>query len=55
MEEEQPINRPALTHTLHLPRLILHFNQRDYSRLYQLIYRLNDFATAEAVYHPERK
>ncbi len=55
VEDEQPINRPALTHTLHLPRLILHFNQRDYSRLYQLIYRLNGFATAEAVYHPELK
>jgi len=55
IEDEQPTNRPQLTHTLHLPRLILHFNQRDYGRLYQLIYRLNGLATATATYHPERK
>lgn len=55
VDDEQPANRPLLTHTLHLPRLILHFNQRDYSRLYQLIHRLNRLATATVTYHPERK
>jgi uncharacterized protein (TIGR00730 family) len=39
-----------------LPQLVLHFNQRDYGRLYQMITVLNQMGNgAEAVKHPERK
>jgi uncharacterized protein (TIGR00730 family) len=43
--------------TVHLPRLVLAFNQRDLGRLYQLISMINRLGTPspEDFYHPERK
>jgi hypothetical protein len=43
--------------TLHLPRLVLYFNQRDLGRLYQMIGRINQMGTPspEDTAHPERK
>lgn len=39
-----------------LPRLALHFNQRDFGRLHQMIRRLGDLGiSCEATYHPEKK
>lgn len=55
LQDEQPDNRPNFIHTAHLPRIRLHFNQRDYGRLYQLILRLNQMGEGEAASHPERK
>lgn len=55
LRDEQPDHRPNFIHTAHLPRIRLHFNQRDYGRLYQLILRLNQMSEGEAASHPERK
>ncbi len=43
--------------TFDLPRLVLHFNQRDLGRLYQLIRLINQLGTPspEDLLHPERK
>jgi uncharacterized protein (TIGR00730 family) len=42
--------------TTDLPRLVLHFNQRDLGRLYQLIGEINSLGTpSEATQHPELK
>lgn len=42
--------------TAKLPRLVLHFNRRDFGRLYQLIHRINQLgAIAEASSHPEQR
>jgi hypothetical protein len=39
-----------------LPRLVLHFNQLDHGRLYQLIARINQMGVpTPATEHPERK
>lgn len=60
LPEERQAPQPHQTEdaTEHLPRLILHFNQRDYSRLYQMIGMINQMGLehkTEAVEHPERK
>ncbi len=55
LRDEQPDNRPNFIHTAHLPRLRLHFNQRDFGRLYQLIQQINQMGEGEAASHPERK
>ncbi|MDS3860684.1 LOG family protein [Thermosynechococcaceae cyanobacterium BACA0444] len=55
LRDEQPDHRPNFIHTAHLPRLKLHFNQRDFGRLYQLILRLNQMGAGDAASHPERK
>lgn len=55
LRDEQPDNRPNYIHTAHLPRIRLHFNQRDFGRLYQLILRINQMGQGESVSHPERK
>jgi len=40
----------------HLPRLVLHFNQRDLGRLYQMIRLINKLGMAQVqVVHPEQK
>lgn len=42
--------------TAPLPRLVMRFNQKDFGRLYQLIWRLNDCtAAADSTAHPEQK
>ncbi len=33
---------------IHLPRLVFHFNRKDYGRLIELIHRLNDFGKADS-------
>ena len=33
---------------LHLPRLVFHFNRKDYGRLIQLIHRINDLGAPAA-------
>lgn len=55
LEDEQPLTQTHFIRTVHLPRLILHFNQRDFGRLYELIHCLNQMAATEAACHPERK
>ncbi len=40
--------------TFALPRLVLHFNQRDLGRLYEMIRAINRLGTVESA-HPERK
>ena len=40
--------------TFELPRLVLHFNQRDLGRLYEMIRAINRLGTVEFA-HPERK
>jgi uncharacterized protein (TIGR00730 family) len=42
--------------TEHLPRIALHFNQRDFGRLYQMIRELNGMGEGKlGVSHPEQK
>ena len=42
--------------TKHLPRLAMHFNQRNFGRLYQMIHMLSRLGIAcEAIQHPEKK
>lgn len=42
--------------TYELPRLVLHFNQRDFGRLYQMIAMINQMGrSSEQTQHPERK
>jgi hypothetical protein len=41
------------THLLHLPRLVMNFNQISYGRLYDLIWAINDQACTNLT--PDRK
>lgn len=42
--------------TIALPRLVMHFNNRDFGRLHQLIWRLNDLGDHRPeAQHPEQK
>ncbi|MBD1918691.1 MULTISPECIES: TIGR00730 family Rossman fold protein [Cyanophyceae] len=42
--------------TIALPRLVMHFNNRDFGRLHQLIWRLNDLSDHRPeAQHPEQK
>ncbi len=42
--------------TEHLPRLAMHFNQRNFGRLHQMIHALGRLGVAcEAIQHPEKK
>lgn len=42
--------------TSHLPRLVFHFNQRSFGRLYQMINTINQFQTVSTIEkHPEWK
>jgi uncharacterized protein (TIGR00730 family) len=48
--------RESSAETEHLPRLVLHFNQRDLGRLYHMIRLINKLGMAQAqVTHPEQK
>ncbi|RMG09632.1 MAG: LOG family protein [Cyanobacteria bacterium J055] len=56
IEATKALPQEAGDETWNLPRLVLHFNQRDLGRLYQLIARINqlgDFSPASE--HPEEK
>lgn len=43
------------TETVHLPRLVFHFNQKSLGRLYQLIEQINQLGNISAEEHPEKK
>lgn len=56
IEKSQPLPQEAQDASLGVSRLVLHFNQRDLGRLYQLIGAINCSGGAcEATQHPERK
>ena len=56
IEKSQASPAEAGDETFDLPRLILHFNQRDAGRLYQLIAAINQMGAASpAAAHPEQK
>jgi uncharacterized protein (TIGR00730 family) len=57
IEKTQALPQEGQDETLELPRLILHFNQRDLGRLYQMIATINVMGTPsqEEIEHPERK
>jgi hypothetical protein len=57
IEKSQSLPQESQDETIGLPRLVLHFNQRDLGRLYQMISVINQMgvsSTKEQV-HPERK
>ncbi|NJR52683.1 MAG: LOG family protein [Leptolyngbyaceae cyanobacterium CSU_1_3] len=59
IKKTQALPQEAQDETFDLPRLILHFNQRDLGKLYQLIAAINQLGTPllspEDSAHPERK
>jgi uncharacterized protein (TIGR00730 family) len=57
IEKTQALPQESQDETLELPRIILHFNQRDLGRLYQMISTINEMGTPsqEEIEHPERK
>jgi uncharacterized protein (TIGR00730 family) len=54
-EHQQPQPQQVMDQTEQLPRLALHFNQRDLGRLYQMINAINAMGSAPELEHPERK
>lgn len=56
IEKSQALPAEVGDETFDLPRLVLHFNQRDSGRLYQLIATINQMGAATpAAAHPEQK
>jgi hypothetical protein len=56
IEKSQALPQEAGDETVLLPRLVLHFNQRDLGRLYQMIAVINQMgSTAPESCHPEEK
>ncbi|KST68092.1 LOG family protein [Mastigocoleus testarum] len=57
IEKSQALAKEGQDETFELPRLILHFNQRDLGRLYQMIATINQMGipSVEDAAHPERK
>lgn len=57
IEKSKALPEEAQDETFDLPRLVLHFNQRDLGRLYQMIAAINRLGTPspEDSAHPERK
>ncbi len=56
IEKSQALEPEIGDETFDLPRLTLHFNQRDFGRLYQLIAAINQMGAATpAAAHPEQK
>jgi len=57
IEKSQALSQEAGDKTVGLPRLVLHFNQRDFGRLYQMIAAINKMEplSACAADHPECK
>jgi uncharacterized protein (TIGR00730 family) len=59
IKKTQALPQESQDETFDLPRLILHFNQRDLGKLYQLIAAINQLGTPllspEDSAHPERK
>ncbi len=52
---QQPQPQQVMDQTEQLPRLVLHFNQRDLGRLYQMITVINTMGGIPELEHPERK
>ena len=57
IDKSQALPKEGQDETFELPRLLLHFNQRDLGRLYQMIAAINQMGapSAEDAAHPERK
>ncbi|HTL88635.1 MAG TPA: LOG family protein [Leptolyngbya sp.] len=57
IEKTKPLPQEEQDETYDLPRLALHFNQRDLGKLYQLIAAINQLGnpSPEVSAHPERK
>ena len=57
ISKSQALPAEAQDETFGLPRLVLHFNQRDLGRLYQMISMINNMGVVseEEAAHPERK
>lgn len=56
IERSQALPQEVKDETHTLPRLVMHFNQRDFGRLYQFIAAINQLGTPSAsAAHPERK
>jgi uncharacterized protein (TIGR00730 family) len=54
-KHQQPQPQQVMDQTEQLPRLVLHFNQRDLGRLYQMITVINTMGRIPELEHPERK
>jgi uncharacterized protein (TIGR00730 family) len=54
-KHQQPQPQQVMDQTEQLPRLVLHFNQRDLGRLYQMITAINTMGRIPELEHPERK
>ena len=57
IEKSQALAQEATDEAVGLPRLLLHFNQKDLGRLYQMIATINQMGhpSVEDTKHPERK
>ncbi|GFE70669.1 hypothetical protein CFPU101_32790 [Chroococcus sp. FPU101] len=55
-EKSKALPKEANDATIHLPRLVFHFNQRNFGRLYELINQINQCeASCFVKPHPELK
>lgn len=56
IEKSPALSEESGDETVHLPRLVLHFNQKDTGRLYQMIAQINQMGTnTPELTHPEHK
>lgn len=56
INKSQALSQETPDETAHLPRLVFHFNQRSFGRLYQMINTINQFKTLSFTEkHPEWK
>lgn len=56
IEKSQALPQESKDDAFELPRLVLHFNQRDFGRLYQMIAAINQMeVVSPALEHPEQK
>jgi uncharacterized protein (TIGR00730 family) len=55
IEKSPTLPKELHDETFNLPRLTLHFNQRDLGRLYEMIRAINRLGEPNAIAHPEQK
>jgi hypothetical protein len=55
IEKSTALPKELQDETFSLPRLTLHFNQRDLGRLYEMIRAINRLGDPNAIGHPEQK
>ncbi len=56
IEKTKALPAESQDDTIDLPRLVLHFNQRNFGRLYHLIAKINQMGVpSPALEHPEKK